>query len=126
MHCPDPQSLLFPQALPSLHVGEHAGDWQMPPLQIFEPQSEFAPQCEPSVQRGAHPGAWQVPLQCVEPHWLLLVQATPSSQLGAHEAHSPAVQIRLAQSPLAPQALPVLQTGAHAGAAHVPSVHTRE
>ncbi len=55
------------------------------------------------------------------PHALLSVQ--PGEQDGG-AAQWPAVQMFDEQSPLAPQASPVLQPGAQAGAAHVPFVHT--
>jgi len=43
-HTRDPQSLLFPQALPSGQVPEQAGVAHTSPTQLPEPQSVLAPQ----------------------------------------------------------------------------------
>jgi hypothetical protein len=53
---------LAPHALPSVHVGPHAGGVHMPATHRPEPQSELAPQALLSLQwlgMLAHIGGWQ-------------------------------------------------------------------
>lgn len=70
-----------------------------------------------------------MPLQTPDPQSAPDVQPTPSLQLGVQpppDLHFPLLQLPDVQSPLAPQEAPVPHAGEHAGAAHVPAVHTSD
>jgi hypothetical protein len=119
----DPQSTLFPQLLPSLHVMAQTGGLQVPPPQTPDPQSEPAVHAWPSLQSGEQTSgagtAWHFPLlQVPDAQSEPLSQALPATQVGLHAglAQAAAVQTPDAQSELAPQTFPWGQLGAQPGA----------
>jgi hypothetical protein len=54
MHCCEPQSLLFPHALPFGQVGAHTGAAHVPLVHNPEPQSWLPTHGSPSAQGGEH------------------------------------------------------------------------